>query len=206
MNESLQERHSIEGSHDHDLYTHLGDLARYLGETMRELATLDHPLAVSAGQLPRVSKTLTELTSMTERGTHQVMALTEDLLISHRQFRAGLETIQIGLSDTGQEYIGVRAQVFGLMELAENNQKALMGIMTALSFQDLAGQRIANVVMVLDEIQARLLELVVVFGVKQAPRYGGSDRVESLLKELEQAKQTALKQDVADDLLREFGF
>lgn len=216
-NESVQELHrapapppagtdGAERPGDRELYTNLGELARYLDETMRKLSALEQPLTSSTGQLPKASDALADLTRMTEQGTHQVMELTDALLVSNRQLRAGLETIQVGLSETGQEHMGVMAQATGLMNLAEGNQKALMDIITALSFQDLAGQRVKKIVGILDEVQSRLLELVVVFGAKDAPKNGGPDRAEALLKELEQTKTTAIKQDVVDDLLKEFGF
>ena len=191
---------------DRELYTKLGELARYIDETMRKLTEIEQPLSSSAGQLPKASDALTDLTRMTEEGTHKVMELTEALLVSNRQLRAGLETIQIGLSETGREHMGVMAQAAALMNLAVGNQKTLMDIITALSFQDLAGQRVKKVVEILGEVQSRLVELVVVFGVKDAPKNGGPDRAEVLLKELEQTKTTAIKQDVVDDLLKEFGF
>ena len=216
-NESVQELHGVyaqppagtDGAGipgDRELYTNLGELARYLDETMRKLSALEQPLTSSTGQLPKASDALADLTRMTEQGTHQVMELTDALLVSTRQLRAGLETIQIGLSETGREHMGVMAQAAALMNLAAANQKTLMDIITALSFQDLAGQRVKKIVGILDEVQSRLLELVVVFGAKGAPKDGGPDRAEALLKELEQTKTTAIKQDVVDDLLKEFGF
>lgn len=191
---------------DRQLFTKLGELARYLDETMRKLCEVERPLVSSADQLPHATDALTGLTRMTEEGTHKVIELTEELLKSHRQFRAGLETIQIGLSEEGADKIGILAQVAGLADLAVLNQKALMDIMTALSFQDLAGQRIKKVVGILDEVQSRLLELVVVFGLKVTRQEADGGRAVGLLKELEQTKTTAIKQDVVDDLLREFGF
>ena len=191
---------------DRELYTKLGELARYIDETMRKLTEIEQPLSSSAGQLPKASDALTDLTRMTEEGTHKVMELTEALLVSNRQLRAGLETIQIGLSETGREHMGVMAQAAGLMPLLTDNQKTMMDIMTALSFQDLTGQRIKKVVGILDDVQSRLLELVVVFGVKIAPKESESERATELLKELEATKKTSIKQDVVDDLLKEFGF
>lgn len=191
---------------DHELYTKLGELARYIDETMRRLNELEQPLSSSASQLPKASDALTDLTRMTEEGTHKVMELTESLLKNQRQFRAGLEAIQIGLSEAGMEQIGIVAQAAGLMTLLADNQKTMMDIMTALSFQDLTGQRIKKVVGILDDVQSRLLELVVVFGAKVTANEAGGERASELLKELEMTKKTSIKQDMVDDLLKEFGF
>jgi chemotaxis protein CheZ len=143
---------------------------------------------------------------MTEEGTHTIMELTEGLLNNHRQFQAGLTAIQAALSEEGPEHTGILAKVGGLADLAAGNQKSLMDIITALSFQDLTGQRIKKVVGVLDDVQSRLVELVVVFGLKSVPEEADKGRAAVLLKELEATKATSIKQDVVDDLLKEFGF
>jgi chemotaxis protein CheZ len=191
---------------DRNLFTKIGELARYLDETMRRLSTLENPLANSTSQLPNASETLAELTRMTEEGTNTVMELTEGLLTNHRQFQAGLTAIHTALSGEGPKHTDILEKVGGLADLAASNQKSLMDIITALSFQDLTGQRIKKVVGVLDEVQSRLVELVVVFGLKGVPQEADKGRAAVLLKELEATKTTSIKQDVVDDLLKEFGF
>jgi chemotaxis protein CheZ len=191
---------------DRQLFVKIGELARYLDETMRRLSALEHPLTNSTSQLPHASDTLTELTRMTEEGTHTIMELTEGLLLNHRQFQAGLTAIHTALSEEGPGQTGILAKVGGLADLAASNQKSLMDIITALSFQDLTGQRIKKVVGVLDEVQSRLVELVVVFGLQGVPEPADKDRAAVLLKELGATKATSIKQDVVDDLLKEFGF
>lgn len=191
---------------DRNLFTKIGELARYLDETMRRFSTLENPLANSTNQLPHASDTLAELTRMTEEGTNTVMELTEGLIANHRQFQAGLTAIQTALSNENSEHTGVLEKVGGLADLAASNQKSLMDIITALSFQDLTGQRIKKVVGVLDEVQSRLVELVVVFGLQSVPQEADKGRAAVLLKELEATTATSIKQDVVDDLLKEFGF
>ena len=82
-----------------------------------------------------------------------------------------------------------------------------MDIMTALSFQDLVAQRVKKLVTIVEDVQCKLVELVVVFGLKQegaAPETQG--KAGEMLTQLEASKSTAIKQDLADELLSEFGF
>jgi chemotaxis protein CheZ len=197
---------TAEDMSDRQLFTKIGELARYLDETMRRLKTLENPLANSTNQLPNASETLTELTRMAEEGTHTIMELTEGLLNNHRQFHTGLTAIQTALSNDSSDHTDILGKIGGMADLAASNQKSLMDIITALSFQDLTGQRIAKVVGVLDEVQSRLVELVVVFGLQGAPQEADKGRAAVLLKELGATKTTSIKQDVVDDLLKEFGF
>ena len=85
------------------------------------------------------------------------------------------------------------------------DQKALLDILTTLSFQDLVGQRIKKVVDILAEVQTRLLDLVVHFGERSVSKDADTGSAVVLLKELEQVK-TSIKQDVVDELLKQHGF
>jgi chemotaxis protein CheZ len=85
----------------------------------------------------------------------------------------------------------------------------LMNIHVALSFQDLVAQRVAKLVAILNEIQHKLLKLVVIFGIQQTKDGGGSKkegRGYEMLRQLETSKTTALEQDLVDNIMTEFGF
>jgi len=190
---------------DKTLYNKLGELARFIDETMRKLGELTTPLVGSTSHLPQASQALTDLVTMTEEGTHRVMDLTEVLLENHKRLSAGLNVIQVAPSESGQDYVGVVAQAACLTEMVAANQKALLDILTTLSFQDLVGQRIKKVVDILAEVQARLLDLVVHFGERSVSKDADTGSAVVLLKELEQVK-TSIKQDVVDELLKQHGF
>ena len=53
------------------------------------------------------------------------------------------------------------------MKLLAADDTRLMDIMTALSFQDLVAQRINKIITILDDVEHKLLQMVVVFGLKQ---------------------------------------
>ncbi|MDH4300711.1 MAG: protein phosphatase CheZ, partial [Nitrospira sp.] len=87
------------------------------------------------------------------------------------------------------------------------DDKHLTEIMTALSFQDLVAQRVKKLVTILDEVQGKLVELVVIFGLQQSGNGStASGTAGDLLKQLEASNTTAMKQQVADDILAQFGF
>ena len=190
---------------DKTLYHSLGELARFIDETMRKFGELTTPLAGSTSHLPQASQVLTDLVTMTENGTHRVMDLTEVLLENHKRFSAGLNAIQAALCKSRQDDAGAGAEAAGLAEMVVANQKALLDILTTLSFQDLVGQRIKKVVDILEEVQARLLKLLVHFGDRSVSKDADKGRAAVLLKELEEVK-TSMKQDVVDELLKQHGF
>ena len=76
-----------------------------------------------------------------------------------------------------------------------------------LSFQDLVAQSVNKLVTILQEVEHKLLQLVVVFGPyqKQAAKQS-QDKASEMLKQLEATKNTSMDQDLADEILKQFGF
>ena len=67
------------------LYGELGELTRYIENTMRQLRTAEAPVTETTIQLPQASEHLSGLAKLTEEGTHRVMELTEELQDNRRQ-------------------------------------------------------------------------------------------------------------------------
>ena len=187
------------------LYDELGELARYLESAMRKMAEVGAPMVANSAQLPQATAHLLDLNKMTEEGTLEVMRLAE--IIQDNRARAGKElaavisTLEVVDCQTLAARLGKTAN-----QLAQDD-KHLMDIMTALSFQDLVAQRVKKLVTIVEDVQCKLVELVVVFGLKQeSARPETQGRAGEMLRQLEASKSTAIKQDLADELLSEFGF
>jgi chemotaxis protein CheZ len=187
------------------LYDELGELARYLETAMKKISEVGAPMVANSAQLPQATAHLLDLNKMTEAGTLEVMRLTEIIQDNHaraaKELAAVVSTLEAVDCTTLAARLGNTAH-----ELAQDD-KHLMDIMTALSFQDLVAQRVKKLVTIVEDVQCKLVELVVVFGLKQngtAPENQG--KAGEMLRQLEASKSTALKQDLADELLSEFGF
>ena len=187
------------------LYAELGELARYLDSAMKKIAEVGAPMVANGAQLPQAAAHLLDLNKMTEDGTLEVMRLTE--LIQDNRVRAAKElaavvsTLEAVDCRTLATRLGKTAQELAL------DDKHLMDIMTTLSFQDLVAQRVKKLVTIVEDVHCKLLELVVVFGLKQeGTRPETQGKADEMLKQLEASKSTAIKQELADELLSEFGF
>ena len=199
----MQEATVLNGSPK--LYDELGELARYLETAMRKMADVGAPMVAGSAQLPQATAHLLDLNKMTEAGTMEVMRLTEIIqdnrAMAAKEFASVVSTLEAVDCKTLAARLGKTAS-----ELAQDD-KHLMDIMTALSFQDLVAQRVKKLVTIVEDVQCKLVELVVVFGLKQesaTPETQG--KAGEMLKQLEASKSTAIKQDLADELLSEFGF
>ena len=187
------------------LYGELGELARYLESAMRKVSEIGSPFASNSAQLPQAAAHLLDLNKVTEEGTLEVMRLTEIIQDNHARVAKELAVVVSALDAVDCQALAARlAKTAG--ELAQDD-KHLLDIMTALSFQDLVAQRVKKLVTIVEDVQCKLVELVVVFGLEQksaVPETKG--KADEMLRQLEASKSTAIKQDLADELLSEFGF
>lgn len=189
----------------HKLYEELGDLARFVENAMKAISSAGPQLVSSSQQLPTASTHLSDLNKMTEEGTLEVMRLTELIQDEHgqigKELRAIIEVLQ------SMDCAKLAERLANINTLVSQEGKYLTEIMTALSFQDLVAQRVKKLVSILDEVQNKLMELVVVFGLQEnGQKMVMEGTAGHLLKQLEESKTTGMKQKVADDILAQFGF
>jgi len=101
----------------------------------------------------------------------------------------------------------VQDRIRAIANLVEQDESRLLDISVALSFQDLVAQCVKKLVVILEDVQHKLLKLVVVFGLQQNKAHTDQEgRGYEMLKQLEQSKTAALEQDLVDNILGEFGF
>ncbi len=191
---------------DRQLYQELGELTRYIERTVRKMHELVPPIQASAGQLPQASQQLAELVTISEQGTHTVMQLAEEIIDNHAALSTELEHVASALRGAGPDAPELE-RITGMQQILTADDQRLMNIITQLSFQDLISQRVKTVLATLEDIERRLVEMVVVFGVGHDGHQAPDDRkAEALQKQLDASKSSALNQDTVDEILAEFGF
>ncbi len=187
---------------DQSINKELAELTKYVEMITSTIRDMESPVTTTSDQLPQATAHLNDLAKMTEEGTHRVLALTEAIETNRGTLQASLEHLQ---GVVGEEHATDVAKV---MELLKSDERRLMDIHVALSFQDLVAQRVAKLVTILNEVQHKLLKLVLIFGIKKKSsgaevKDGG--RGTEMLRQLEASKTTALEQNLVDDILSEFG-
>ena len=188
---------------EHSIYDELGELTKYVEMMTRTIGEMEVPVTSTSDQLPQATAHLDELAKLTEEGTHKVMSITEEMTVSREKIKQLLTEMSTAQGTKSS------SQVEEILTLLEADETRLTNINVALSFQDLVAQRVAKLVTVLDEVQHKLLKLVVVFGLqnkKPQEKANKEGRGYEMLQQLEASKSTALKQNLVDDILSEFGF
>ena len=193
-------------SPDTKLYEELGELARFIDTTMKTLSEFSTPVSTSTEQLPQALSHLTNLKTMTEQGTHRVMLEVEAIQDNHLKLSGMIKDLTLAMQKA-QTAPALLQQVQAIGTAINADDKRLLDIMTALSFQDLVAQSVNKLVTILQEVKHKLLQLVVVFGPyqKQAAKKE-QDKASEMLKQLEATKNTSMDQDLADEILKQFGF
>jgi chemotaxis protein CheZ len=187
------------------LYEELGELARYVERAMKTILQAGPGILSGSTQLPTASGHLSDLNKMTEEGTLEVMRLTEMIQDNRDRIVKNLSGI-VGLLQA-VEHANLVERLENVKAVMMEDGKHLTEIMTALSFQDLVAQRVKKLVAILDEVQNKLVALVVIFGIRQNGDHAGTEGTAGdFLKQLEESQKTAMKQQVADDILAQFGF
>jgi chemotaxis regulatin CheY-phosphate phosphatase CheZ len=78
-------------------------------------------------------------------------------------------------------------------------------MLASLSFQDFTGQKLKKVIVTLEDVEKKLLEFILLFGVKLD---GGENEVkkEEMIKRLtDESHSLDLKQDVVDEIFQDLG-
>jgi len=180
----------------------LSELTKYMEVITSTIRDMEAPVTTTSDQLPQATAHLNDLANMTEEGTHRVMTLTEEIETNRAAMKKAVEQL-------GQKLKGDYAtDVDELLTLINTDERRIMDIHVALSFQDLVAQRVAKLVTILNEVQHKLLKLVVMFGIKQKKDGGpvqDGGRGYEMLRQLESSKTTALEQELVDDIMAEFG-
>ncbi len=187
---------------DHSINNELAELTKYVEMITSTVRDMESPVTTTSDQLPQATAHLNDLAKLTEEGTHRVLALTEAIETNRGVMQMALEQLRKHL---GSEHARDLEQ---LLEMVNADERRLTDIHVALSFQDLVAQRVAKLVTILNDVQHKLLKLVVVFGIKKKKDgTGGKDggRGDEMLRQLEASQTTALEQDLVDDILSEFG-
>ncbi|MBX3304027.1 MAG: protein phosphatase CheZ [Nitrospira sp.] len=190
---------------EHKLYEEMGELARYVERAMKTILQAGPQILSVGSQLPTASGHLSDLNKMTEEGTLEVMRLTEMIQDNRNRIATDLSAV-VEMMQAG-DHAKLAERLENVKAVMVEDGKHLTEIMTSLSFQDLVAQRVKKLVTILGEVQDRLMELVVVFGLQQdGEKTAMQSTAGQLLKQLEDSKTTAMKQQVADDILAQFGF
>lgn len=188
---------------DQELYQALGKMTRNLHETLNELGNDTELLQQVKHDLPDVSERLAYVLRTTEEASEKTLASAERVSAGLDNMNQWLEQVAVSPEQ--------KAQFASLLEAASNE---ITEIMMTQSFQDLTGQVLNRIMIIMTSFEHSLLELVMKSGhdLEAVPARSEASEKDAEMKGIgpnvtQAGKKGAVNsQDEVDDLLGQLGF
>ncbi len=181
------------------LRSELTNLARYVDQSRQGIDSLESAVKIGSEKFPEASSQLSSVTGDLENAANNIMGIVEGLLSKHDKMHELLES----LSHLASKMDGKQGPII-LNELLEMNggmKRDMMEIFSNLSFHDLSGQKLKNVIRTLATVEAKILEMAINFGFTDEKRHNNR-----LIDEFKgNSEKNLIDQDVVDRILSELG-
>jgi hypothetical protein len=135
-----------------DVQGELGQLAAYIETLLQNLRSLTPPVVASARLMPRVAKSVAQISQQAETSVNSILGLVDEMCVDQ-------ETISEMLDKAENGEAGVPDLVM-LRQITDKNQTSLMSLMSFLSFQDVVRQQAEKVQVMIDSFDEKIRELL----------------------------------------------
>lgn len=171
------------------LQEELSSLASFIDDTR-------HTLGGVQEKLPTASDALAGVTQATEKATHNILQLVEEVMERDSELEDAIETLdRVAADASAKEAVAI------IRVGADERMAKLTEMMTELSFQDLTCQAIQKISQTILEIEKRLISLI---DITEDERAAMDTPVEGFsgLSRLEETFNGTNRQDLVDELLK----
>lgn len=191
-----------EGATD-DLISQIGKTAREIQKILSLSDTMLDAMKLMENNIPKTSGALEAVSKMTEDAAHKILGVLESANSTNQEVRNRLASLKEHPETLDQTLDSINA-------LLDQEENRIMQGFEAMVFQDLVGQNIRQMTRTLNELEKKLLEILIEFSPsvsKEDVRLDeGSDSTIPALDLKGVPGQSAISQDSVDKLLSEFGF
>lgn len=177
----------------------IAELVHYINLTLQNLQQLDPAIRESSMAVPKMTSELEDVVAATELAAHRVLDEAERLSEDQEAIAEALRRVRADVPPHP-----LLDRIDAALHSAEQR---VLAIMSAMEFQDLASQRIAQVVRAVGEVEERLLGLLVLFRLEETGPAGPGEPplATALLERLTDRLITSKgRQQFVDGLLAEF--
>ncbi len=181
----------------------VGELARYINCTLQNLQKLDPTVEETRREIPKVAVHLREIIEATEEATNRVLEQAERLLDDHAQIDHRLQEASVEVARlNGTVSTDLSERLTAVHAIQRGCQERAMDIMSAMEFQDLTTQKIQKLISLVAQVEARLLQLLVIFRIEDAADAG--QPADAVVQTCASDAAALCNQDLVDALLNEF--
>jgi chemotaxis protein CheZ len=170
----------------------LADIANHIENARKSLLDVKPELLDTPEGLPDAKSHLGDINKTLADAAENLFTLTEKAIADNDKSAELLNAL---------EGSGANEEVSKLLKINKESKADLMEVFTALSFQDLAGQKIKKINTFIEEIEKRILKVLLVLGY---PDTVDTEKSDEMIKDLS-ADEGPLEQNLVDDILKDFG-
>ena len=176
----------------------LGRLAEFINKIKSGMMNVSAQARYTSQRIPEASLELSGVRDVTMDAANTMLELTEKVMEGQGRLAALLKGLKAEQSAPALEE---------MESIVEANNGSLVSMMATLSFQDMAGQRMNKVIKMVDEVESRILEILLHLGARIEGKEGAAfDRKLRMLQMLQERREnTDLKQDLVDTILDDLG-
>lgn len=204
--------------HDQDLFSEVGRLTRELHETLNSFLTDSRLPNLATTEMPDARERLNYVIEMTEEAAHKTLGAVEDSLPTLREIMAQAKAFKEAWERFRHREMSIehfRMLSYDLDQFLARVVKEthridqnLSNVMMAQGSQDLAGQLIRQVILLVQEVENNLVEIVRITGqgrstIKEAEVEASGRGYGPAVPSVD---DVACSQDEVDNLLSSLGF
>jgi chemotaxis regulatin CheY-phosphate phosphatase CheZ len=187
-----------EGEFDREFGEHfqgeLGQLASYLDAVRQTLKSISSSADSSTEFIPEAKNGVAEIYQHAEVGVNSILDLVDHMSADQEQ------ATELLAASSGRNLDS--AEVLKLQKITESTRHGLMGLIGYLSFQDVLRQRVERVQELIENLEARILELLGKFKMKaNGNGIPGGTHGEMHEEAKDRAEGNGLDQALIDELL-----
>ena len=165
-------------------------LAQKINALLVNMRSVETPLASAGHQAPTALNSAKSVIDLMAQATHVVLDSSDSALTELEALQASLAG---GHTPDQDEHLG-------------NVKACFFDIIASQSYQDAARQKMDALIVDLDQIRGWLVEVLVILNIQKDSSLENKSQKARMLREVnELGKSDALKQDLIDDLLSEYG-
>ncbi|GHD57709.1 protein phosphatase CheZ [Jeongeupia chitinilytica] len=196
------------------MFSHIGQLTRKLHDTLRELG-LDKSLEKAASQIPNARDRLSYIATMTEQAADRTLNALDAAKPLQDRIAGDARTLggewdqllanKLSVDEFKSLVQRTRAHLAQTNADSERVSSQMLEIMMAQDFQDLTGQVIKKVLDMAKDMEAQLLDFLVMFSQQQA-KHEESGLLNGPVINSDGRTDVVTNQQQVDDLLESLGF
>lgn len=184
---------SISVAPEHELF----DIVQFFNEAIKKLSIVKDAVEDSYEDLPSFEKVLNEVVRDSKSASDKLLNLTDNVNFNINEIKENIESLRKSINEGNfQKSLGF---IDRLLDKAIEGQDISFDMIATLEFQDINKQRIDKLIKVVRDLEKRLSDLILKFGLKHnkidVDTLNRMGNVDSILD----------NQDLVNQLLKEFG-